>query len=65
MNYQNAPYETLCGCVSVPMTAAECQLPREAQQSRIESLIRAGKRQRHVMVNCKRCGGTGLMLNKY
>jgi hypothetical protein len=64
MDYRDAPYDDLCGCVAVILTEAECPrfdaAPSDHEKAHIEALLRAGKRQRHVLVNCKQCNGTGL-----
>lgn len=54
MDFQTAPYEGLCGCVSIITN-------REMPPNIVEHLIRNMTGQRNVCANCEICGGSGIL----
>ena len=54
-DFQTAPYEYLCGCVSVNILS-----DKGDNKELAEKLIREGEGKRTVRSHCTRCSGTGL-----
>lgn len=55
MDYRTAPYEALCGCVSI-FYDRETQPPDHIVQKHIKNCLG----QRRVCVNCPVCKGSGI-----
>ena len=63
LDFQTAPYDELCGCVGAVIPGHMLHLwPDDGSPNHkaTEDLIRSSKGRRTVMVNCEKCGGTGL-----
>jgi hypothetical protein len=67
LDFQTAPYESLCGCVAVLIPAGMTDIwPDDGTPNHkaTEALIRDSEGRRNVEVNCPKCGGTGIAPNK-
>ena len=66
LDFQTAPYETLCGCVAAMIPAGMNHLWKgdAPNHAATERLIRNAVGNRVVLSDCPKCGGTGITPNK-
>ena len=66
LDVQTAPFDLLCGCVSVLISDTEEDRFKHMRPDMVESFvhgyIRSGKRDRYVLTDCETCNGTGLVV---
>lgn len=65
-DFQTAPYETLCGCVSALIPRHMQHIWKENVPNHVatEHLIRNAVGNRVVLSDCPKCGGTGITPNQ-
>lgn len=64
--FETAPYDQLCSCVTVELSAEQGRL-MDAWPDKGPSIVKAAMRngqQRHVDGECKHCNATGLIAEK-
>ena len=66
LDFQTAPYKTLCGCVSVMIPPGTNHLWKDDQPNHEATahLIRNAVGNRVVLSDCPKCGGTGIAPNR-
>jgi hypothetical protein len=63
VDFQTAPYEQLCGCVSAEIPPGAKWMWDKPNPHATEHLIRQATGRRMVCANCPDCGGTGITPN--